>query len=172
MLVALIGLVLSYEYVPCDRSNHGGSRSLSTIHYIVIHFTANNGDTARGNGKYFQRPNLKASAHYFVDENTVIQSVKDDHVAYHAGTSGQYHHTHARNKNSIGIEMCSEKDTRGRYYFNEATVANTVRLVKELMKKYNVPLTHIVRHYDITHKNCPAPFVENPSQWDAFKARL
>lgn len=30
----------------------------------------------------------------------------------------------------------------------------------------------MVRHYDVTHKTCPAPFVESTAAWDAFKAGL
>lgn len=47
------------------------------IKYIVIHYTANDGDTAQGNCRYFNAANRKASAHYFVDEQEVWRSVKD-----------------------------------------------------------------------------------------------
>ena len=42
--------------------------------YLVIHYTANNGDTAENNVKYFaNNPNLAASAHYFVDEKYCLK---------------------------------------------------------------------------------------------------
>ena len=31
---------------------------------------------------------------------------------------------------------------------------------------------HVVRHYDVTGKDCPAPWVLDESQWKSFKARL
>ena len=137
-ILASYALSLSIDQVPCDSSNHGGHRSTSSIKYIVVHYTANNGDTARGNGKYFQGKNRQASAHYFVDESNIVQSVQDDKVAWHCGTSGKYHHDSARNSNSIGVEICSEKDSRGNYYFNDATVNTAVQLVKYLMNKYGI----------------------------------
>lgn len=40
---------------PASKSNYGGTRKLSAIKYIVIHYTANDGDTALSNAKYFAR---------------------------------------------------------------------------------------------------------------------
>ncbi|MGE4214109.1 MAG: N-acetylmuramoyl-L-alanine amidase [Anaerotignaceae bacterium] len=57
----------------------------STVKYIVLHYTANNGDTAKGNCKYFASAGRKASAHYFVDENRVYQSVPDSDAAWSVG---------------------------------------------------------------------------------------
>jgi hypothetical protein len=47
-----------------------------------------------------------------------------------------------------------------------------VELTKMLMAKYNVPAENVVRHYDVTHKVCPEPYVRNGAEWSAFKARL
>ena len=110
-----------------DTSNFTKGRS-SSVKYIVIHFTANNGDTAKGK-------NRNASAHYFVDENEIYQSVKDTDTAWHCGAK-KYYHTYCRNSNSIGVELCSRIDSRGKYYFKNETVSNAVWLVKQLMKKY------------------------------------
>ena len=43
---------------------------------------------------------------------------------------------------------------------------------KSLMKKYGVDVNHVLRHYDVTGKNCPAPFVENGAAWKNFLNRL
>lgn len=143
------------------------------ILYIVEHYTANNGDTAKNNADYFAGTgNLSASAHYFVDENGVWQSVKDTDTAYHCGTTGTYKHPKCRNANSIGIEMCSRKDANGRYYIEDATIKNAANLTKELMKKYNIPKENVIRHYDVTGKICPAPMVTNESLWKEFKNML
>ena len=139
--------------------------------YIVIHFTANNGDTALGNCKYFYTEDRGASAHYFVDENGVWQCVEDNNVAWHCGAS-IYKHPYCRNGNSIGVEMCSRKDSNGNYYIMDKTVNNTVELVKYLMNKYNVPIDNVIRHYDVTGKNCPEPFVRDIKKWQDFKNML
>ena len=40
------------------------------------------------------------------------------------------------------------------------------------MATYKIPPENVLRHFDVTGKRCPAPFVENPEQWKAFKERL
>ena len=143
-----------------------------SIKYIVIHYTANNGDTAKDNLSYFaNNQNLSASAHYFVDENEVCQSVKDTDTAYHCGAK-TYKHKYCRNSNSIGVELCSRKDSSGKYYFKDKTIANAVGITKELMQKYNVSVENVVRHYDVTGKICPAPMVNDEKLWRDFLAML
>lgn len=144
--------------------------SISRIKYIVVHYTGNNGDTAYGNTKYSKKYR-GASAHYFVDENSIYQSIEDKNVAWHCGANS-YKHPYCRNSNSLGVELCSRKDNKGNYYFMDKTVDNAVELVKMLMTKYNVPIANVIRHYDVTGKNCPAPFVRNNKTWQEFKSRL
>ncbi len=161
---------IEYYQIPANISNYTKGRKQS-IEYIVVHYTANDGDTARNNGNYFSQPNRNASAHYFVDENEIIQSVKDTDTAWHCGAKS-YKHELCRNDNSIGIEMCSEKDNNGQYYINQATQNRTIRLIKVLMKQYNIPIENVLRHYDVTGKLCPEPFVRNQVQWLDFKQKL
>ena len=146
------------------------SGSINRIKYIVVHFTANNGDTAYGNTNYF-KSYRGASAHYFVDENGIYQSIEDKNIAWHCGAK-KYKHSTCRNSNSLGVELCSRKDSKGNYYFMDKTVDNAVELVKMLMAKYNVPIANVIRHYDVTGKNCPEPFVKNIEAWQNFKNRL
>ena len=68
--------------------------------------------------------------------------------------------------------MCCRKDTSGKWYFEDATVRNTVKLTKYLMKKYNIPSERVIRHYDVTGKICPEPYVRNEQAWNAFKDML
>ena len=152
------------------QSNYNKCRK-QPIQYIVVHYTANNGDRAQGNGNYFSQPNRNASAHYFVDENEIVQSVKDNDTAWHCGAKS-YKHPKCRNDNSIGVEMCSEKDDKGRYYINEQTQNTAIKLIRVIMKKYNIPIRNVIRHYDVTGKMCPEPFVRNKVQWLDFKQKL
>ena len=142
------------------------------IKYIVVHYTANNGDTAKNNADYYRNTkNLKASAHYFVDKNNIWQSVKEEDTAYHSGAT-RYKHFECRNSNSIGVEMCSLKDNSGRYYILPEIIKNTAKLIKDIMKRYGIPFENILRHYDVTGKICPAPMVEDESTWYDFKNML
>ena len=147
------------------------ARGKEDIRYLVLHFTANDGDTAKNNADYFARAEISTSAHYFVDENEVWQSVRDTDIAWHCGTRGVYFHPYCRNANSIGIELCSRKNGE-KFYFMPETVRRAQTLVRGLMAKYGIPIENVVRHYDVTHKNCPAPFVESASAWTAFKQGL
>ena len=159
------------EFVSCDPSNYRAGRT-QPVRYIVMHYTANNGDTARNNCDYYHRVGrLQASAHYFVDEHGAMQSVREGDTAWHCGARA-YWHPECRNANSIGIEMCSRKRADGSYYILPETVANAAALAREIMQRYGIDTEHVLRHYDVTGKRCPMPWVDDPAQWTAFLATL
>ncbi len=144
-------------------------RSLSSIQYIVIHYTGNYGDTAKNNADYFARENVGVSAHYFVDDNEIWCSVSPDHNAWHCGTKNKYYHKTCRNNNSIGVEICM-LDKQGN--IRHESIKTAVAFVQTLMDEYNIPIKNVVRHYDVTHKQCPAPMVSDASLWEKFKKSL
>lgn len=156
--------------VNCTKANR------KTVKYIVIHYTANDGDTAKANTNYFKSIYRGASAHYFVDEQEIWQCVDDSHIAWHCGDNQKFTNGGATlkgivtNSNSIGIEMCSDK-VKGAYVITEWTIDNTALLVQYLMKKYGIPPENVVRHFDVTGKLCPFPFV-NDIKWQGLKERL
>ena len=57
------------------------------------------------------------------------------------------------NRNSLGVEMCSDI-VGGKYTITPQTVDRAVELVKYLMAKYGIDVDHVVRHYDVTGKDC------------------
>lgn len=67
------------------KENYGSQRNTNDIKWLVIHYTSNDGDSDESNGKYFAREVVKASAHYFVDDDSVTQSVPDNYAAYAVG---------------------------------------------------------------------------------------
>lgn len=138
-----------------------------TPKFIVIHYTANPAASAYNHYLYINRDYTGASAHYFIDEKEIIQILEDNWWGWHVGANS-YKHKECRNSNSIGIEMCIQKD----WTLSEIVVEKTVQLTKMLMKKHNIPAENVLRHYDVTGKNCPAPFVQNPERWQNFLARL
>lgn len=159
------------EFVACNTDNYRTGRT-RPVQYIVMHYTANNGDTAKNNCDYYHRAGgLQASAHYFVDEHGAMQSVREVDTAWHCGARA-YWHPECRNANSIGIEMCSRKRADGSYYIKPETVANAAALAKDIMQRYGIDTDHVLRHYDVTGKRCPMPWVDDPAQWDAFKDSL
>lgn len=144
------------------------SRNGKKIEYIVIHDTGNTGKGANADAhfNYFNGGNRNASAHYFVDDKKILQVVEDTNVSWHCGDGqGKFGIT---NQNSIGIEICVNAD--GNY---DKAVANAIELTKYLMKKYNIPLERLVRHFDASRKLCPASMSTNNWQkWQWFKEQL
>lgn len=163
-----------------DKSNYGGYRSISKIKYIVWHYTANDGDSDEANGLFFKKnKNRGASAHYFVDDDSVTISVPDTYVAWSVGgkrysnyrtTGGASLYKICTNTNSINIELC---DTRknGKYDVTEATLQNAIDLTRKLMAKYDIPISNVVRHFDVTGKSCPVYYINN-SVWQSVKNRI
>jgi N-acetylmuramoyl-L-alanine amidase len=172
--------VIDIPFVQCNTANYKKGRT-SDIKYIVLHYTANNGDTAKNNGDFFKNNKPKVSAHIFIDETGYCQSVDFGDTAQHCGGNLQGKandkygiknwHGKCTNANSIGIEHCSRKDANGNYYFKQETIDNSIKLVKELMQQYNIPIENVIRHYDVTYKLCPYPLLTLES-WGNYKARL
>lgn len=161
------------------RSNYGSKRNTSTIKYIVIHYTANDGDTDEANANYFKGANRRASAHYFVDDNSITRSVYDNYIAWSVGgskysncskTGGGKLYRICTNTNSISIEMCDTKKD-GKYAASQKTLENTYDLVVKLMKQYDIDIDHVIRHFDVTGKSCPA-YLVNDTKWKQFKEEV
>lgn len=159
----------------------------NTIKYIVIHYVGAV-STAKNNVDYFYGGDRRASAHYFVDENSIWQSVNDNVAAWHCGgglqdygksNGGAKYHGICTNLNSIGIEMCVIRKN-GKYIVKNGTIKNTGELVRYLMKKYNVPASRVIRHFDVTGKECPGAYPEynlktyliSDSGWKTLRSKL
>lgn len=146
-----------------NPKNYGGVRS--SIRYIVIHYTAVDGDSAKNNGNYFANNVIGTSAHYFVDDNEIIRSVPDNHVAWsvEGRNYGGRLNGVATNKNTLNIELCDTLKN-GTVAPTKETVENALELVRAKMREYNIPQDRVIRHYDVTKKACPAYWV-NDGRW-------
>ena len=158
-----------------------------TPKYIVVHYFGALG-SAYGVSEYFKTPGIQASAHYAVDEgDTIYRCVKDTDVAWHCGDGTK--HPECRNWNSIGVELRPGKVNQkhiGAYdtdwFFARKTLDNAEWLIKKLMKQYGIKADHVIRHFDVSGKYCPRPFVGDDMntyyntagnvQWQRFKERL
>lgn len=158
---------MKINFKECNSQNFTPGRS-QKVKYLVIHYTSNNGDTAKNNADYFAREKVGASAHYFCDEAEIWQSVKDTDTAWHCGAK-TYKHPECRNANSIGIEICMN-DKSGKV--RQGSIDTAAELSRYLMKRYGILLANVIRHHDVTGKDCPAPMVSDPELWDAFKKSL
>lgn len=152
-------------------SNYKAKISRKVI-YIVMHYTGNEQDSAKANANYFKGANRGASAHFFVDDKNIYNTVALKNVAYHCGATS-YKHSSCRNDNSFGIEMC----TSGDYKVSAKTKTNAAYLVANLCKRAGIKASeldkYLLRHYDITGKNCPAQMAgANNAEWIAFKKQV
>lgn len=160
-------LVKNLTNVNYEKGNKGRK-------YIVIHYTGNTTDTAANNANYFKNTNRGASAHYFVDKTQVVQVVDDANTAWAVGVNYGSNNLFGKctNYNSISIEMCSDGGK-----IADATYNNTVALTKDLMKKYSIPASNVVRHWDVCSKACPGwtgwgANGKDGSIWNKFKKEL
>ncbi len=147
------------EFIQCDSRNYTAGRQGNRISKIVVHYTGTEA-SAHNNLLYFSRSSAGASAHYFIDrDGTLRQSVSEGDTAWHAGDWGT-------NLRSVGIEVVS-----GGADFTEAQVETLSQLVAEIRGRCGVAAGDVIRHYDVTGKLCPAPYVDG-GKWAALHARI
>lgn len=127
---------------------------------IILHYVGNPGTSARANANYFHNVNSQVSVNYIVDDKEIIEIIPPNMKSF--GTSNGLY-----NGRYIQIEMC-HPDTTGR--INEATLERVVWLCRKLISEYGCK--DIIRHYDVTGKQCPLWYVQNPDEWAKLKARI
>lgn len=135
---------------------------IGPIKNIVVHWVGNANSTAIANRNYFESLKDKktyASSHYIIGlEGEIILCVPENEVAYHGNSANSY---------SIGIENC-HPDWEGK--FSSKTYDSLVELCADLCKRYDLdPAIALIRHYDVTKKDCPHYYVKNTQAWVNLK---
>ena len=130
-------------------------RQMKLIKFIIIHYTGMKSETRAI--KKLINFDSKVSSHYFIKNNgQVITMVPDAYEAWHAGRSswGKYNFL---NKYSIGIEISNPGHQHGYKKFKLNQIISLKRLLKFLIKKYNIKSRHVLGHSDIapTRKKDP-----------------
>ncbi len=130
--------------------------------YVIVHYTALNNEksimvlTERG-----------VSSHYLVNDlgdKEIYQLVDENKRAYHAGVGSWRKHKNF-NDNSIGIEIVNDGyvlDENGKRVFSPFPrwqVRKVAQLLKDIVRRYEIPPTNILGHSDIapTRKQDPGP---------------
>ena len=144
------------------------------IKYLAIHYTgSSNSKQGRATSTYNTFVSRSASADFCVDDKDIVQFNPDlnNYYCWAVGdkkqnSNGGSLYGKATNKNTISIEVCStckpstseavNKSNHSGWSFTDEVLDNAVKLAKILMKKYNIPIENVVRHYDISGKLCPA----------------
>lgn len=174
-----------------------------TIKYLAIHYTAG-ASSAPGRALHMKdswEKTHRASADFGVDDRYLVQ-FNPDPLNYRCWSVGDPKQAGATcidggNRNTISIEICSnlkagytaKVPNHEGWYYTEAALSNAVKLAKILMRKYNIPISRVVRHYDISGKLCPGIVgwnngwlftasgertnnKNNSLKWEEFKKRL
>ncbi len=135
---------------------------LEKVKGIVIHYTANPGSTAQANRNYFEglkdEHTTKASSHFVIGlDGEIIQCIPSTEISYASND---------RNGDTLSIECCHPDET-GK--FTDKTYDSLVKLTAWLCSRFDVPADEVIRHYDVTGKDCPKYFVENEDAWKQFQ---
>lgn len=147
------------------------------IEYIVLHYTAFGNPTKERVKKFFETTNKCVSTHYVVDKTGYVELLNPNKcIAYHIGKGNGI----VTNANSIGVDLCENKENTKSlhvndtdWYFTDDTIEQAVTLVSQLLWMYDLPLHRVMRHYDVTGKLCPRPFVkESVNNWLKFIDKL
>lgn len=138
---------------------------IERVNYIAIHYTANPGATAIANRNYFENlantHDTKVSSHFVVGlDGEVVQCIPTSEMSYA---------TNSRNVDTISIECCHPDETG---QFNDSTYDSVVKLTAWLCVRFGLTSENVIRHYDVTGKDCPKYYVENPDAWLQMKADI
>lgn len=130
---------------------------LEGVQNIVIHYVGNPGSTAQQNRDYYANPSSDVSSHFVIGLKEIIQC-----IPLHEKSSASNH----RNKDTISIEVC-HPDESGK--FTDETYDSLVKLTVWLCEVCGLDSNDVIRHYDITGKQCPLYFVTHQDAWEQFK---
>ena len=130
---------------------------LEGVRNIVIHYVGNPGTTAQQNRDYYANPSSEVSSHFVIGlKGEIIQC-----IPLHEKSSASNH----RNKDTISIEFC-HPDESGK--FTDASYQSLVKLTAWLLDVCDLDSNDVIRHYDITGKQCPLYFVTHEDAWKKF----
>lgn len=132
---------------------------LERVRGIVIHYVGNPGTSAAANRSYFEglgdgHLEIYASAHFVVGlEGEVLQCIPLTEWAYASNV---------RNEDTVSIEVCHPDETGE---FSPVTYERMVELTAFLCDAFDLTTRDVLRHYDVSGKNCPKYYVEHEDAW-------
>jgi N-acetylmuramoyl-L-alanine amidase len=145
---------------------------------IIIHHTGSkNGriNSLRGTISWFKpdvwRSTRQVSAQYIIsrEQGPIIQMVKDEHTAWHAGRSNWEINSVSRenlNNRSIGIELQGDGQL---FRYTNFQYEALIGLVRQKMEQFNIPIELVRGHEEVSpHKPDPGPLFD----WDRLKQGL
>lgn len=111
---------------------------------IVIHETANPGDSDEMEFNYFNNNNISASAHAFIDKDSITQTIPWNEVAWHAGRTA--------NHKFLGIEMCHATNAQDFQEIWNRTTWLFAYLVVNILNIKTITKDNIMSHAEVSNK--------------------
>jgi N-acetyl-anhydromuramyl-L-alanine amidase AmpD len=152
------------------RNYTKGRKPGVTIDLIVIHTmeAAEKGNTAENVAAWFASPNApQASAHYNIDHNSIVQSVRDEDTAWHAPGA---------NHNGIGLEHAGYARQTPEDWADPYSIAMlrlSAKLTARLCNKHNIPPVKLSgkelsegKRGICGHVHCSEAFNKGKGHWD------
>lgn len=140
--------------------------SMREVNNIVVHYTGNPGTTADDNRRYFdnladqdpEKGGTSSSSHFIIGlEGEVIQCIPVSEISYANAP---------RNFDTVTIEVCHPDDSGE---FTKASYDSLVKLTAWLCGELELDEKDVIRHYDVSGKECPRYFVEHEDAWKQFR---
>ena len=155
---------VTVDLLPINEYSRPGT-PLEQVNGVVVHYVGNPNTTAKQNRSYFESlaetGETSASSNFIIGmDGEIILCVPLDEIAYCSGE---------RNYDTISIECCHPDDTGE---FTDETLESLSRLLRWLIDWYDLQEEDIIRHYDVSGKECPRYFVQHPEEWEAFRHAL
>ena len=151
---------IDQQLLPLNQWSRPG-RPLTEVNGVVVHYVGNPGTSAQNNRNYFANLSIThdtyASSHFVVGlEGEIIQCVPLSEISFCSND---------RNDDTIAIEVCHPDDTGE---FGEETMESLIRLTAWLRETFDLESDQVIRHYDVSGKECPRYYVQHPEAWEAF----
>ena len=148
------------QIIDVDGASRNGYK-LKGVKNIVVHYVGNPGTTAQQNHDFYAGNQSNVSSHFVVGlDGEIIQCIPINE--WSAASNW-------RNNDTISIEVCHPDET-GK--FKKKTYSSLVKLVAWLENVCDIDESHVIRHYDITKKECPRYFVQHEDKWKTFKKNV
>tara|TARA_E500000178_G_scaffold162312_1_gene161856 strand:+ start:1498 stop:2205 length:708 start_codon:yes stop_codon:yes gene_type:complete len=123
------------------------NRLKNQIKFVIIHYTGMQSEIE--SIKRLKNPKSKVSCHYLINrKGEIIQMVKDENVAWHAGKS-KWKNFINLNNNSLGIELVNKGHQFGYQNFSKKQISSLIGLCRSLKKKYSIKNENFLGHSDI-----------------------
>lgn len=155
---------VTVDLIPLNEYSRPGV-PLESVNAIVIHYVGNPGTTAQQNRDYFaslaETGEESVSSHFVIGtDGAIIQCIPLDEKSYCSNH---------RNSDTISIECC-HPDAEG--CFTQETIDALAFLVRYLADGYGLSSEDVIRHYDVTGKECPKYYVVHEDAWITLKDQL